>query len=363
MTQANVLAQLGAQSGPTFRNRIINGAMVIDQRNAGASVTAVDGVYTLDRWRTWSSQTSKFSIQQNAGGVTPPTGFKNYLGIGSVSSYSVTSTDYFGVAQYIEGYNVADLAWGTANAKTVTLSFQVYSSLTGTFGGAINNSAFNRSYPFSYSIPVANAWTTISVTIAGDTSGTWLSTNGIGMSVFFGIGVGSAVSTTAGAWAAGSYYSSTGATSVVGTNNAFFAVTAIQLEVGSSATGYEYRQYQQELALCQRYYFRRNVVDASTDVVAIMQCYNSSGVYGKLFDLPVTMRATPTGSLSSITHFRGSNSAGTNTAAFSAGFIDYLSPTTIGTQGFGSVSGLTAGNATTITGNTSSAWIAVSAEL
>ena len=282
---------LGAGNASIMKNRIINGAMVIDQRNAGASVTAVDGVYTLDRWRTWSSQTSKFSIQQNAGGVTPPTGFKNYLGIGSVSSYSVTSTDYFGVAQYIEGYNVADLAWGTANAKTVTLSFQVYSSLTGTFGGAINNSAFNRSYPFSYSIPVANAWTTISVTIAGDTSGTWLSTNGLGMSVFFGIGVGSAVSTTAGAWAAGSYYSSTGATSVVGTNNAFFAVTAIQLEVGSSATGFEYEIYSSLLSKCQRYYWTNT---GSASIMAIgVGGFPTTSRCDTTTSFPVQMRTIP----------------------------------------------------------------------
>jgi len=253
MTQANVLAQLGSTSGPTFRNRIISGAMVIDQRNAGASVTP-NGTYTLDRWKAGNSQTGKFTVQQNAGAVTPPVGFSNYLGITSSSAYSVSSSDEFTIFQPIEGYNFADLGWGTANAKTVTLSFQVYSSLTGTFGGALNNAATNRSYPFSYSIPVANTWTTVSVTIAGDTTGTWVgATNGVGVYVQFSIGAGSTKSGTAGSWAGTYYVSVTGATSVVGTNGATFYITGVQLEVGSSATGFEYRQYGQELALCTRY--------------------------------------------------------------------------------------------------------------
>ena len=240
-----------------MKNRIINGAMVIDQRNAGASVTnAVSTTtYTLDRWVYQADAASKFSIQQNAGSVTPPVGFTNYLGVTSLSAYSIGTANYNTITQRIEGFNFADLNWGTANAKTITLSFQVYSSLTGTFGGAISNSAQNRSYPFSYTISSANTWTTISVTIAGDTTGTWIgATNGIGLIVNFGLGVGSLVSGTAGAWAGANYLSATGATSVVGTNGATFYITGVQLEVGSTATSFDYRPYGTELALCQRYY-------------------------------------------------------------------------------------------------------------
>jgi hypothetical protein len=250
---------LGAGDASLMKNRLINSAMVIDQRNAGASVTPTDGQYSLDRWQCAASQSSKYTVQQNAGSVTPPVGFKNYLGATSSSAYTVNSTDYFAIIQKIEGLNTYDLGWGTANAKTVTLSFQVYSSLTGTFGGSIQNSAQNRSYPFSYSVPVANTWTTISITVAGDTTGTWLTTNGIGVSVVFSLGMATAYSGTAGAWAGAFYQSATGATSVVGTNGATFYITGVQLEVGSSATGFEYRQYQQELALCQRYYETGNV--------------------------------------------------------------------------------------------------------
>jgi hypothetical protein len=239
-----------------MKNKIINGSMVIDQRNAGASVTPTSGAYTyiVDRFKAFASQASKFTIQQNAGSVTPPVGFTNYLGATSSSAYSINSTDEFLIAQIIEGFNVADLGWGSANAKTVTLSFWAYSSLTGTFGGALRNSANTRSYPFSYSIPVANTWTQISITIAGDTTGTWLTTNGAGIQIFWGLGVGSTYSGTAGSWAGTAYDSATGATSVVGTNGATFYITGVQLEVGSSATGFEYNNYQTQLANCQRYF-------------------------------------------------------------------------------------------------------------
>jgi len=254
MTLAVNIAQSGS-SNVTFRNRIINGAMVFDQRNAGASVTPASGTYTLDRWLTYQSVASKFSVQQNAGAVTPPIGFGNYLGATSLSSYAVLSGDYYLIQQMIEGFNTVDLAFGTANAKTVTLSFWVYSSLTGTFGGVLNNSAGNRSYPFTYTISTANTWEQKTITVAGDTSGTWIgATNGIGLMVRFGLGVGTTYSGTAGAWAGATYFSATGATSVVGTNGATFYITGVQLEAGTTASPFEYRQYGTELALCQRYY-------------------------------------------------------------------------------------------------------------
>jgi hypothetical protein len=253
-----------------FKNRIINGACVIDQRNAGASVTGNDGVFVVDRWVNEASQTSKLTIQQNAGSVTPPAGFTNYIGYTSSSSYSVAAGDYFACVQRVEGFNVADFDFGKSTAKTVTLSFWVRSSLTGTFGGALRNANATRSYPFAYTISSANTWEQKSVTIAGDTTGTWLTTNGNGMSVIFGLGMGSTYSGTAGAWASSNFLSATGATSVVGTNGATFYITGVQLEVGSTATSFDYRPYGTELALCQRYFQRiidpplRGVVSGSS---------------------------------------------------------------------------------------------------
>jgi hypothetical protein len=256
MTRAVELAQIASAGvSEAFKNRIINGAMTIDQRNAGASITPSNQQYLVDRWLAGLTQTSKFTVQQDAGAVTPPVGFIDYLGCTSSSAYSVGSGDTFFIQQSIEGLNVADLGWGTANAQTVTLSFWVRSSLTGTFGGSIMNSAVNRAYPFSYTISSANTWEQKSITIAGDTSGTWLTTNGIGLRLTFSLGTGSTLSNTAGTWAGGNFLSATGATSVVGTNGATFYITGVQLEVGSTATSFEYRPIQTELDLCYRYCF------------------------------------------------------------------------------------------------------------
>ena len=282
--QPGMLASDSQYTG--IKNRLINGNFVIDQRNAGASVTVTtDGQYTLDRWNANLSQASKYTVQQNAGSVTPPAGFIKYLGVTSSSAYSVTSTDYFFLEQVIEGFNIADLAWGTASASAVTLSFQVYSSLTGTFGGVLANSAQNRNYPFSYTVTSANTWTTASVTIAGDTSGTWLTTNAEGIRLRFGLGVGSTKSGTAGAWSATQTFSATGATSVVGTNGATFYITGVQLEKGSTATSFDYRPYSAELAMCQRYFELGYLVSSSRNS-------DNYGVSGANFK--VTKRAAST---------------------------------------------------------------------
>ena len=293
-TQGGVLAPISS----VMRNRIINGAMTIDQRNAGASFTpTTTNGYSLDRWNTYLSQNSKLTIQQDAGAVTPPVGFTDYLGVTSSSAYSITSTDLFNVLQQIEGYNIADLGWGTANAKTVTLSFWVRSSLTGTFGGCIRNGAGTRSYPFTYTINSANTWEFETITISGDTTGSWLTNNGTGIMVFFGLGVGSTLSGTAGAWAAGNFTSATGTTSVVGTNGATWYVTGVQFEKGTQATSFEYRQYGTELALCQRYYQR-------TNIGAVADVSIGSHVGGNAY-WAVTMRAAPTVNfISSVAAFR-----------------------------------------------------------
>jgi len=270
MSKARQLADLGNvydDGALSNRNRIINGAMVIDQRNGGSAVTpTADGTYTLDRWQSQLSASSKFSVQKSS---TAPDGFSSSMLITSLSAFSVASGSYFRQAQVIEGFNTADLGWGTASAQDVTLSFWVRSSLTGTFGGAINNSAQNRSYPFTYTISTANTWEQKTLTIAGDTSGTWNTNNLGGVIVSLGLGVGSTYSGTAGAWAGATYLSATGATSVVGTNGATFYLTGVQLEVGdlSTATPFEHRSYGDELARCQRYFNRYKTAGGYTLVI------------------------------------------------------------------------------------------------
>jgi hypothetical protein len=252
---ASELTAIAAAGNAMFKNRIINGAMMIDQRNAGASVTTQIG-YLVDRFFTYQSQAGKFSFQQNQGSVTPPAGFKNYAGFTSSSAYSVVSGDVFDFGQVIEGLNVADLGWGTSDAQAVTLSFWVRSSLTGTFGGVIMNSAQNTTYPFSYTIPSANTWTKIVLNISGPTTGTWLTTNGNGMQISFSLGAGSTYLGTANTWGTANVRGVTGQVNVVGTSGATWYMTGMQFEKGSTATAFDYRPYGTELALCQRYYER-----------------------------------------------------------------------------------------------------------
>jgi hypothetical protein len=287
--------------------------MMIDQRNNGASGTA--SAYTIDRWVYYSSQASKGTWQQNAGSVTPPVGFTNYLGFTSNSAYTILTTDQFLFIQKIEGYNVADLAWGTANAKTVTLSFQVYSSLTGTFGGSLQNSTSNRCYPFSYTVSSANTWTPVSITIAGDTSGTWLTTNGAGIIANFSLGTGATYSGTAGAWSGTSYLTSvTGAVSVVGTSGATFYITGVQLEKGTTATSFDYRPYGTELSLCYRYY-RRYI--GSGNMLGVGSFFNTTTVYRWGFQLDIPMRIAPTVSLNTCAGWGGNAVSGVASIATS----------------------------------------------
>jgi hypothetical protein len=344
-----------------MKSRIINGAMVIDQRNAGASIATSGGsnIYTLDRWQALYSQTSKFTVQQNAGSVTPPVGFVNYLGVTSTSAYTVGAGELFLLRQRIEGYNIADLGWGTANAKTVTFSFQVYSSLTGTFGGTLNSDSDAQSYPFTYTISSANTWTSISVTIAGPTSGTWLKTNGSGIIVTFGLGVGATYSGTAGSWSSNPYYSATGATSVVGTNGATFYITGVQLEVGSTATSFDYRPYGTELALCQRYYY--GYVSGSGKLVGRGGYYSATQVEAAIF-FPVTMRTIPT-----LVATSGSNYY----VAYRNGGSDDFNSLTLSSEGSAasvsvfnnSEASGTGGDAAQIATNNASASVAFNAEL
>ena len=253
-----------APSSSVFRNRIINGDMRIDQRNAGASVTpSASPTYTLDRWAANFTQASKYSVQQSS---TSSTGFSKSLLITSLAATSAGTGDFFAFQQVIEGFNIADLGFGTANAQTVTVSFWVRSSLTGTFGGCLTNGAHNRSYPFTFTISSANTFEKKSITITGDTSGTWATDNTAGMRLWFGLGAGATYSGTAGAWAGSAYVTATGATSVVGTNGATFYITGVQLEKGTTATSFDYRPYGTEFQLCQRYYTKSSAQAWSANI-------------------------------------------------------------------------------------------------
>ena len=237
-----------------FKNRIINGGMVINQRGYGSTPISTDPVYTLDRWRNSASGGGAFSSEQS---TTVPNGnFTNSLKLTvTTADSSIESAEYYSFNQIIEGYNIADLGFGTSSAKSVTISFWVQSSLTGTYGCTICNSVATRSYVSLYSIPVANTWTYITLTIPGDTSGTWLTTNGIGLYVIFSLGNGTSRQTaTPNTWSSTFAETTSAQSQWIATSGATFYITGVQLEKGSVATSFDQRAYSQELAMCERYY-------------------------------------------------------------------------------------------------------------
>jgi len=280
-------------SGAAMKNRIINGAMVIDQRNAGASVTVNNGssnFFITDRW---------FANGENSDGVftgqqvtTAPTGFNNSLQFTvTTADASIGATQGYTFRQRIEGFNFADCGWGTANAKTITISFWVRSSLTGTFGGSLFNGNGDRSYAFSFSISSANTFEYKTVTIAGDTTGTWSTTNGTALNLVFSLGVGSTYKGTAGSWGSTLYLAPTGSVNLISTLNATFFLTGVQLEVGSTATSFDYRPYGTELALCQRYYYKIKSTGIGIDFA--LGYALSSTAYRDITAFPVSMRTVP----------------------------------------------------------------------
>ena len=316
----------GTASGVTdFKNRIINGAMVIDQRNSGNSAALGAGGpgYALDRWAYYVPNNTSGTIQQVS---DAPTGFVNSLKFTQGTGTTVTTQNE--IYQPIEGYNVSDLGFGTANAKTITISFWVKSSLTGTFNIAIENQSSSRAYVSTYSISSANTWTQASVTIPGDTTGTWLTNNSTGLNVLFSLGQSASFQTTPNAWTAGDYKGSSGAVSVVATTGATWQLTGVQLEVGSSATNFAYRSYGTELALCQRYY--QNVMYSGPYANSTVGQDHGSAQYRFPFTFPQIMRSSPSITTAAITSFRGNGVNGDNDLTSGTITINNIFP-----QGFG----------------------------
>jgi hypothetical protein len=279
------------------RNRIINGDMRIDQRNNGSSVTTNEAL-PVDRWKQQMSGGGVFTSNRS---TVAPTGFINsLLATVSTADASIAAADFYNFNQRIEGFNVDNLGFGTANAQTVTLSFWVRSSATGTFAGCLSNSAANRSYTFTYSISTANTWEYKTVTIPGDTSGTWLINSGIGIRVVFDLGGGSDSQGTANAWQSGFKSATAAAVKLISTLNATWQITGVQLEPGTVATPFERRPIGTELALCQRYFYRQdNYMGQAAPFDneasgAVGQSSDTANVYRAVCRHPVEMRGTPT---------------------------------------------------------------------
>ena len=284
--------QFNSASSMGFKNRIINGQMQIAQRGTGTTTVTANGYYSCDRWNTLQNASSKYSVGQSS---IAPAGFTKSLLLTSLSAYTVGAAEQFIFRQGIEGVNTADLGWGAAGASTVTVSFWVRSSLTGSFGAALYNNDGNRSYPFSYTISSANTWEQKTITVAGDTTGTWLTdSSGAGIYVSFSLGSGSTYSGTANTWAGAYYVQPTGSVSLVGTNGATLYVTGVQLEKGSTATSFDYRPYGTELALCYRYYYKIGASISNGFNTFGTGFVDSTTSAKLLIPLPVAMRTAPT---------------------------------------------------------------------
>ena len=272
------------------RNLIINGDMVHDQRSNGSVFATTGATYgTCDRWSFQYSNASKYTGQQVSDG---PVGFKKSLKANVASAFTVSSTSYFLVEQAIEGYNFSSLCFGTADAKPVSISFWVKASVTGTYSLALRNSDNTRSIVQEYTINTANTWEYKTITTPGDTTGTYNTTNGVGIRLVFGLGIGSSFEATAGTWVAGNKFTTSSSVRLIETQDATWQVTGVQLEVGSKATPFEYESYSQTLAKCQRYYYR-TTASSNDSTVAVGFNQNGSATRAVAF-FPVTMRAAPT---------------------------------------------------------------------
>ena len=338
------------------RNLIINGAMVHDQRNGGSSVTpTASGTYTLDRWRAVLSLSSKYSVQQS---TVAPTNFNNSLLVTSLASTSLSASNQYRIDYGLEGYDVAHLNFGTAEAQPVTLSFWVRSSLTGNFGAAIFNNGANRCYPFNYTISSADTWEKKTVTITGDTTGTWLTNNGAGIYLSFSLGVGSSFEGTADAWTSSTHLAPSSSVSVVGTSGATWYITGVQLEVGSVATPFEHRSYGEELALCQRYYYKKTIGTNSNTTYGV-GVVSSSTEAERVFAMhPVEMRAQPTCAISSCRIY----DAGVAVVVTSLG-TQRNSTSAMSQQFIASAGGLTVGRAALIVEYNGTGFLSMDAEL
>jgi hypothetical protein len=320
-----------------FRNRIINGDMRIAQRGTSTSLVAgSSNGLSADRFWGFNIGAGACSIIQASTVPSSAFGFTNSLQIDvTTADASIGSADLYMVRQTIEGLNIADLAWGTANAKTLTLSFWVRSSKTGTHFVAFKNYDQNRCYAASYAVSSADTWEQKTITVSGDTTGTWLTNNSGGIQVVWCLAVGSNFQTaTANAWASGDGYATSAQVNVMDSTANDFYITGVQLEVGSTATEFERRPIGTELALCQRYFwksFDQSVApEQNVATGGNLQSFGpATNVSFTAFQqLPSTMRAVP-----SVTSYSPDNASSNWTDQ--GGARPTASVQNIGQNGFG----------------------------
>jgi hypothetical protein len=302
MSNARELSQLPSQTGR--KNLLYNGQMQVVQR--GTSFTGVTTAqYTLDRWE-WASL--------NAETVTIEQASDHPSGVGQSLKFTVTTADasptgYTVFHQKLEGADVQNLRYGSANAKSVTVSFWVKASVTGDYSVNLYTiTATAQIIGSVITVNSANTWEYKTVTFVGDTATVIPNVVSEGLRLTIGLAANATYNdtdnTSWGAYSAGKFlYGQTA--NLVGTTSATFQMTDVQMEVGSVATEFEYRSYGEELALCQRYY-------QDQDQQSIMSSYVSAGSYHYAsHDLPMQMRTGPS---ITITYLGAGGSLGSATA-------------------------------------------------
>lgn len=287
---ATFTGSVGSTNTFAFKNRVINGRMEIDQRNSGAAQTGVYSnayYYLADRFRIGGNATgaARFTFQQ----VTDaPNGFlKSGKITVTTNQASFAAGDLSVLSHLIEGYNISDLAWGTVNAAPVTLSFWIKCSVAGTYSVSVNSSS-SSGYLTNYTVNTPNTWEYKTIVVPAATTGTWGADSSLGIRIDWNLGSGSTSTSSGGAWQNTLYYSVTGSTQLAGTSNATWQITGVQLEKGSVATTFDQRSYTQEMALCQRYFWR-----ALGSVAWQGNWYNGGGTIRIGFKHPVSMRVAP----------------------------------------------------------------------
>tara|TARA_A100001201_G_scaffold139117_1_gene130735 strand:- start:161 stop:1180 length:1020 start_codon:yes stop_codon:yes gene_type:complete len=293
---ANLIGNINAGGGGVNRNAIINGSMNLAQRGTSFTVT---NEYGLDRWFCRENTDGALTFSQDS---TSPDGFSKSLKVNvDTADSSIGSSQFAYLAQRIEGFNIETFAFGSSAAKTIVLSFYVRCSVTGTFGGAITNGGNdNRSFAFTYDVNSANTWERKSITIVGDTTGTWNIDNSQEMAVFWSLGAGSGHKKAKGSWDATASVQSASEAGVelIGNASATWFITGVQLEVGQNATEFEHEPFERTLEKCQRYFYKEDYTVGSNTTGPFACQYVDTHRFLHLYH-PTTMRTTPTSTVSS----------------------------------------------------------------
>ena len=353
--QTNSVENYMATSGRPMSNRnlIINGAMQIAQRNTSVTGITSSGYYTADRWRMEVDSAGTWTMNVESSAPTNTEFRKSANVICTTADSSLAASDLLFFRQRIEGQNVQGIKKGTSAAESLTVSFWVKSSNTGTYICDFADIDNTRQISKSYTINTAHTWEKKTITVPPDTTGQFDNDNGNSLNLIFWLAAGTDFTSgtlNSSAWASiVSANRAVGQLNLANASGNYWAVTGIQLETGTVATPFEMRNIGQELALCQRYY--QNNFQRSTGGGV----YNSTS-FGAIKAFIVTMRASPTVNLSSGSTI-GVDLLGTGSYTMTPSFDQ------INENGFrvtGSLgSGFTVGVVGTITGTT----IQASAEL